>query len=255
MRKVVGSLAFAVLLAGLSTGCFAKEPTVAEVEAKYSKILRGTKITSIKPAPVEGLYEIVAGPNVFYFSPDKQGFLIFGNIIDETGKNLTGEIQQSVRAKFQKEAEKVAAEKLKTLPLDKAVKVGSGPNVVIEFTDPDCPYCRKVDQFLSKRTDITRYTFLNPIDSLHPNARAKSIFVLASKDQVKALEDVFAGKYDQSLPLSNADLSKHPAEVKQLADGMKIGQEMGVQGTPMLFVNGTMVNGADLNKIGQLLKK
>lgn len=256
MRKVIGGFVTIGLLAGLASGCFAKEPTAAEVEAKYSKMLRGTKITSVKPSPVKGLYEIIAGPNVFYFSPGEESHLIFGNIVDKDGKNLTAGVQNAVRAKFQKESEKAAVEKLKNIPLDKAVKVGNGPNIVIEFTDPDCPYCRKVDEFLSKRTDITRYTFLNPIDQLHPTARAKCVFVLNSKDQGKALHDVFAGKYDNgALPIPNADLGKYPSESNQIVQNIKIGQDLGVQGTPMLFVNGTMVNGADINKITQLLTK
>lgn len=256
MRRTFGALVSLGLFASMATGCFAGTPSTPEVEAQYGKLLRGTKITSIKPSPVEGLFEVVAGPNVFYLAPKGEGHLIFGVIVDKAGKNLTADVQNAVRAKYQEVAQKVAAEKLKHISFDNAIKTGNGPNVVIEFTDPDCPYCRRVDSFLSQRSDITRYTFLNPIDSLHPSSRAQSIFILSSKDKSAALRDVFSGKYDRGgLPLSNADFGKYPSEVKQLAEGMNLGRELGVQGTPLLFVNGTMVNGADIPKITQLLAK
>jgi thiol:disulfide interchange protein DsbC len=34
-----------------------------------------------------------------------------------------------------------------TLDLDKALRIGTGKTTVIEFTDPDCPYCRKAYQY------------------------------------------------------------------------------------------------------------
>lgn len=241
----------------VTAACYAQAaPTAAEVETKFSKILRNTKISSIKEAPAKGLYEIIAGPNVFYYSPAGEGHLIFGQVVDKNGTNLTAEIQNKLRAEFQKQQEERAQALLKNLPLDKAIKVGSGPNVVIEFTDPDCPFCRRVDDFLSKRTGVTRYVFLFPLDQLHPNARAKSIYALNSKNQAGALREIFSTKYDKGgLPITREDFEKYPDAVNRLAEGMKIGQQLGVQGTPMLFVNGSMVNGADTNKIQQLLKK
>lgn len=259
MNKSLARMLASVSLLAISVNSYAASaPTVAEVEGQFNKILRNTKISSIKPSPVAGLFEVISGPNVFYFapSPGGEGHLVFGQIVDKDGKNLTGEVQAKLKAEYQKVQDKVSAEKLKKIDLSLAVKIGSGPNTIIEFTDPDCPYCRKVDQFLSDRKDVTRYVFLNPIDQLHPMARAKSVFVLNSKNTGKSLKEVFAGKYDKGgLPIGNSDLSKYPAESKRLTAGMEIGRELGVQGTPMLFVNGHMVNGADTAKITQFLKK
>lgn len=253
MHKVFGGF-IALSVAVVTTACFAKGPAASEVEAKFSKLLRNTKVSSVKESDVKGLYEVIAGPNVFYYSPEGEGHLIFGQIVDKDGKNLTAVVQQNLREEFQKEQEKRAAEMLKTLPLDKAVKIGSGPNTVIEFTDPDCPYCRKVDEFLSKRTDVTRHVYLFPLESIHPNSRAKAVFILNSKDKAKAFREVFEGKYDRQLPIASTEMGRYPTENSQLNAGMELGQKLGVQGTPMLFVNGKMVNGADFNKIQQLLE-
>jgi len=255
MRRFFSVAALFGVLA-VTAACYAQTPTTSEVETKFAKILRNTKITSIKEAPAKGLYEVIAGPNVFYYSPAGEGHLVFGQIVDKNGTNLTAEIQNKLRAEAQKQQEERAKAILKDLPLDKAIKVGNGPNVIIEFTDPDCPFCRRVDEFLVKRTDITRYVFLHPLDQLHPNARAKSIYALSSKDQAAALREIFSTKYDKGgLPITSADFDKHADAVERLAAGMEVGRKIGVQGTPLLFVNGSMVNGADTNKIQQLLKK
>lgn len=253
MNALLG-VVFAMALAGTCNAGTSKTPTPADVEARFGAILRNTKVASIKPSPIEGLYEIIAGPNVFYFSPAGEGHLVFGAIVDKNGNNLTGEVQQVVKRGFEAAREKAAAEKLNNMPLGKAVKIGSGHNTIIEFTDPDCPYCRKVDEFLSRRTDVTRHVFLYPLDKIHPDSRAKSVFILNSKDKEKAFREVFAGKYDRGgLPISNADLTNFKTETARLDAGVKLGQELGVQGTPMLFVNGQLVNGADLKRIESLL--
>jgi len=51
----------------------------------------------------------------------------------------------------------------KTLPLEKAVKIGDGKKVVIEITDPDCPFCRTASEYFSKKTDVIRYVFFAPL--------------------------------------------------------------------------------------------
>lgn len=253
MLKIAGFISALVVSAAVV--CCAAEPAPKDIEAKFSKLLRNTMITSVKTSPVNGLYEVVAGPNVFYYSPEGEGHLVFGQIVDKDGNNLTAEVQNKLHAEFDKIRDTKTAELLKTLPLNKAVKVGNGPNTIIEFTDPDCPFCRRVDKFLSSRTDVTRYVFLYPLEQLHPNSKAKAVYILSSKDKESALRRVFSGKYDNGeLPIPNSDMPKHPEEVKLLAGNMKIGQELGVQGTPMLFVNGSLVNGADFKRISQLLK-
>ena len=258
MLKTKGYVSLLMMSAALAAPCFsfAGVPTTAEVEAKFSKILRNTKVASVKASPIPGLYEIISGPNVFYFAPEGEGHLVFGQIVDKDGNNLTSAIQDKLKAASQKEKEKASVALLKNLDLSQAVKIGSGPNIVIEFTDPDCPYCRKADKILLKLSaEVTRYVFLFPLDQLHPQARAKSILVHTSKDKAATLHDVFAGKYDRELPAATADAGKIENATKLLEGGIKAGVGLGVQGTPMLFINGNMVNGADEQRIISLLQK
>ncbi|HOO40696.1 MAG TPA: DsbC family protein, partial [Syntrophales bacterium] len=113
---------------------------------------------------IPGLYEVEAGNNVFYFEP-RNGYLIFGDIITKEGKNLSAEKRQELLAR-----------RVKEIPLEKGIKIGDGKSVVIEFTDPDCPFCRKAaDWFEKNREGVTRYVFLYPITRLHTGAAAKPI--------------------------------------------------------------------------------
>ena len=111
------------------------------------------------------------GPNIIYFHPEKD-LLMFGEIWTKDGKNMTAE--KKGQARFAR---------LKDLPLDKAVKIGNGRNKVIEFTDPDCPYCRKASAFLKGRKDVTRYVFFFPLP-IHKEAEAHARYVLCSAKRV-----------------------------------------------------------------------
>jgi thiol:disulfide interchange protein DsbC len=181
-----------------------------------------------------GLYEVVAGNQVFYFSPD--GYLMFGEIWSKEGKNLTAEVR-----------EKVLAEKVKQIPLDKALKIGSGPRRVIEFTDPDCHFCRRVDEYLAKRTDITRYIFFVPLRKIHPDAEGKARYILAHKEKEHAFREVFSGAMD------GRTVPREEGGGRQLEEMERIAQGIGVQGTPAIWIDGTPVNGADIPRISALL--
>ena len=222
---------FIVVAAGFST---ADNEVNAEKE-NLMKSFPNLRVDDFREAPLKGLYEITAGEQVFYFSPE--GYLFFGEIWTKAGKNLTAE-----------QREKIAAERIKNLPLDKALKIGAGSKKVIEFTDPDCPYCRKVDTFLAKRTDVTRYIYFVPLRTIHPDAEKKARYILAHANREQAFHEVFTGTLDGK-PVPVAD----GVQQTQLAEMEKIAAGLGVRGTPALWIEGAPVNGADLQRISGLL--
>lgn len=230
---VGGLMMFIVTAAGFS---MANDNLRMEKET-LMKTFPNMKLDGFRESPLKGLYEITAGEQVFYFSPE--GYLFFGEIWTKDGKNLTAEMR-----------EKVVAERINSLPLDKALKIGNGPKKVIEFTDPDCPYCRKVDNFLSKRTDVTRYVYFVPLRRIHPDAEKKARYILSQSDKDKAFRDVFEGVLDGK-PISIAD----GAQQQQLEEMEKIATGLGVRGTPALWIEGAHVNGADIQRITGLLDK
>lgn len=228
--KIGGLILVVIITAGFAA---AKEDFKTETD-NLKKNFPNLRVDSVKESPIKGLYEIVAGNQVFYFSPD--GYLMFGELWSKDGKNLTAEMR-----------EKVLAEKVKSIPLDKALKIGSGPRQVIEFTDPDCPYCRKVDEFLAKRTDVTRYVFFFPLRQIHPDAEKKARYILSQKDREKAFREVVSGALDGKPAPESIHQDAMLEEMEQVA------KSVGVRGTPALWIDGTAVNGADIPRITALL--
>jgi len=239
MKKAVIGIAAVITL--VATQLFAA-PVVTKPETALNKAFPQIKVDSITPSDINGLYEVVSGQNIFFYYPEKD-LLLVGEIYNTTGQSLTGEKKRELKAKLQAKA----LEKLKDLPLAKAVKVGNGPKKVIEFTDPDCPYCRRASEALKGRADITRYVFLTPM--AHPNAITKVHYILSSKDQEKAYHEMMEGK---PVPASSTEYSK---EVKdQAAEYMDFARSLGIDGTPTFYINGQQVVGADMEKINGLLK-
>lgn len=228
--KIGGLILVVIITAGFAA---AKEDFKTETD-NLKKNFPNLRVDSVKESPIKGLYEIIAGNQVFYFSPD--GYLMFGELWSKDGKNLTAEMR-----------EKVLSEKVKSIPLDKALKIGSGPRQVIEFTDPDCPYCRKVDDFLAKRTDVTRYVFFFPLRQIHPDAEKKAHYILSQKDKEKAFREVVSGALDGKPAPESVHQDAMLEEMEQVA------KSIGVRGTPALWIDGTAVNGADIPRITALL--
>jgi len=194
----------------------------------------------VRKSQVPCLYEISAGPNVLYYSPES-GHLVIGEIWDKTGKNITEESRKALASKL-----------IASIPLESAIKIGDGEHTVIEFADPDCPFCRKGSEFFNKRTDVTRYIYLFPL-SIHPNARKKSLYILASNDPASMYEKAMNGELDGS-ELEIARNSETEAK-KKLDEHMRVASLLGVKGTPRYWVDGVSVSGANIKKLEALLQQ
>ncbi len=187
---------------------------------------------------VEGLYEVVSGPNVIYYDP-RSGARLVGEMFTKEGRNLTALSRDKATAQAV----------LKELPLDRAIKIGNGKNTVIMFTDPDCPFCRKIEEYFRDKNDITRYVYLLPLKQLHPKSMEKSKIIMCSKDKAKAFLEAMGGSLDTG-ELKPCTDEKATAI---LSDNISLAGKLGIQGTPYLIVNGVTVRGADTKRIDELL--
>lgn len=133
------------------------------------------------------------------------------------------------------------------IDLDKALKVGSGRVTVIEFTDPDCPYCRRAEEFFEKRTDVTRYIFLSPLP-MHHDAPPKAQHILSAVDGAKAYAAVMAGSLDQKKPEGITEQGK-----KRLAAHEQITRNARIKGLPTFIISGMVIEGFDLEKLKRFL--
>ncbi len=214
------------LISVFSTFAVADEASVKKaVEAAYPKF----KVEKVTKTPFAGLYEVFMGGQIVY-TDEKLTFLIAeGRLVDpKTKKDITGErLEELTKIDFS------------SLPLEQAIKVvkGNGSRKLVVFSDVDCPYCKRLERNeLANITDVTVYTFLYPIEQLHPDAANKSKLIWCAKNREKSWEDWILR--DQ-LP-STAGTCEVPLEkVGQLA------KKLGITSTPtLIFADGKRMLGA-----------
>lgn len=136
------------------------------------------------------------------------------------------------------------------LDFGKAITIGSGVKIVVEFTDPDCPYCRKAAKFFEGRSDVTRHIFFYPLPR-HPKAKEKAQYILSQTDRAAAYHEIMSGRMDgvQKFDGITATGIKLQAEQYQAAKAQK------VNSTPTFIVNGRIIVGFDQKKIEEALGK
>ena len=135
-----------------------------------------------------------------------------------------------------------------TLDLNKAVKIGSGRIMVIEFTDPDCPFCRKAEAYFAGKPEVTRYIFFIPLAS-HPASKGKVQYILSSRDKARAYREVLAGNFG---PKQLAEIT--PEGVKLQKEHQEIAKANKMTSTPTFMIYGRIIEGFDLPRLEPLLK-
>ena len=231
-------LMLATLLLPL-VACSASAETPEQVKTTFKTKFPQHEVTSVKAAPVNGLFEVVVkmkqgGREQFsvVYTDSKVDHLITGDLIDtKTRTSLTESRMEELNKVKVSWAD---------LPLDKAVKEvrGNGQRKLVVFSDPDCPFCKKLErESLSQLKDVTVYTFLYPLEQLHPDAPRKSRLIWCSKDPAETWLGYM--RYDK-VPTNTVDNCPNPlAEIAALAE------KLGINGTPgLVFPNGDLVAGA-----------
>lgn len=197
-----------------------------EIRQSFQRNFPGTEISTISKTPYSGLYEVVVDGQAAYVSSDGK-YLILGNVIDlETKQNMTAARNA-----------KLMEVKWSSLPLDKAIKEvrGNGSRKLAVFSDADCPYCRKLEPELEKLTNVTIYTFLNPIAGLHPDAVPTSKQIWCEKDRLKAWKAYMLRGEE---PKAKGDCPNPVDEI------VALGNKLRINGTPtLIFENGQRVPG------------
>ncbi len=191
-----------------------------EAEAIVKKIAPDAKVLDIKAAPVKSfwLIEVEAGARR-------------GGILLDFSKKYLAQLTP-VEALTPKKVD------YHKISLKDAILLGAknAKKKVVVFTDPDCPYCRKLHeemkQVIVKRKDIAFELILFPLP-MHKDAYPKAQAILCEKS-LTLLDDAFAGKPVPEPKCSNEALERNLAH----------GKELGISGTPALIrEDGTMLSG------------
>ena len=212
----------------------AKDPS-AGIAEQFKKSFPKNNFESITPTDVKGMYEVYTGNQIYYYIP-KEDVIIGGPMISKNGASITKESYN-----------KKMAQKMAKLPLDSALKIGSGKTAVVEFIDPNCHFCRESYKYFAQRKDVTIYAFFFPLSK---ESAEKTKYILCSKDAANAYADALSGKLDNT-KLTICNDKKVDETVKTHMDFAK---QVGVRGTPLFYIKGQIVDGFEQPVIEKLLK-
>lgn len=175
------------------------------------------KIEHVVKTPYSGLYEVLLDGQLVY--TDAKGQYVFdGNVIEATSRRNISEERRRI----------LFAIDFNDLPLELAVKKvkGNGKRKMAYFTDPNCSFCKKLEEELSGVSNVTLYLFMYPI---FPNSDELVRNVSCSNDPVKAWDDLML----RNITPAAASCDTPTEKVKAL------GQKLRVNGTPnLIFANG-----------------
>src|SRR3990172_6244293 len=210
-------LAAAALLAVACTAA-ADEATVRRMVQEQMR--RGGTIESVQKTPWGDLYEVVVRGRdgaLIYYVDSRAPVIITGSVIDaKTGRNLTEERQR-----------RLDAVKWESLPLQWAITTvrGSGRRKIAILSDPNCPYCKRLEEGLATLDDIPVHIL--PYAILSPASVRQAKAVWCSKDRAKSWDDLMFRRIE---PRAAPDCD---TPVEKL---LEFGRRIGATATPTWFL-------------------
>ena len=120
---------------------------------------------------------------------------------------------------------------------------GNGKRQIAVFSDPNCPYCKQLDQGIAKLDDVTIYTFLYPILAKDSPDKARAIW--CAPDRARTYNEwMLSGK---RLP-ANAECDV------PLQRMLELGRNLGIKSVPVTVMsNGQRVVGSRIEEVQRLL--
>ena len=196
-----------------------------KLEKAYEK--QQLKVISVQGTPIKGIYEVLVSGNQIVYVDSDANYMLVGDLLNINSRENITEARMADLNRIDFAA----------LPLDKAIKEvrGNGKRQVAVFSDPDCPYCKRLEVEFAQMTDITIYNFMMPIPSLHPRAQNKAEQIWCQPDRTAAWT---AWMREGKNPPPVA------ACANPVAETMALGQQHGFNGTPtMVMPNGKVISG------------
>jgi thiol:disulfide interchange protein DsbC len=223
MKKII------ILLLSSLVIYFADAASTDQIAKNLKIYLPDLIVDQINPTVIPNVYEVVSGHKIFYI--DSTGrYLMLGNLVDLSTKQSITETRVN----------EISDVKFSSLPLNLALKqvIGNGERKIAVFTDPDCPFCQRLEQdTVPKLSNVTIYYFLFPL-AIHANAETDSKKILCAENPDKT----FLLWMKNSINLPNNSSCNASAKLAQM---QKIGVNVvGVEATPTIVLqNGKVIKG------------
>ena len=198
----------------------------AALEAALAEVFAGEVPDEVAPAELDGLYQVMMGQNIFYFSADGR-YALRGDLYDiQGGRNLSEERRGRVRLDVLGEIDEESMIVFSPSPAKHTVTV---------FTDVDCSYCAHLHRQMAdyNRLGIAIRYVAYPRAGIPSPSYDKTVSVWCSDDPHQAIGDA---KFGRPVPERTCD---NPVSAHFAA-----GREIGVRGTPaMLLESGDLLAG------------
>ncbi|WOE30839.1 MULTISPECIES: DsbC family protein [unclassified Acinetobacter] len=192
--------------------------------SNLSKNYPNIKVEQIAATEMKGIYSGTLSGQIVYFNDDAQ-HLIAGTMVRlKDQRNLSKDLMV-----------KQNTIDWKKLNLNDAIKIvkGNGKRQIAVFSDPNCPYCKKLETELDQLNNVTIYMFILPFK---PQSVAPSKQVYCSQNPAQAWTDLINSGIQPTVQKT----CNNPIE-RNLA----IAKSLGITGTPtIIFSNGLKVVGA-----------
>jgi len=153
----------------------------------------------------------------------------------------------------------------KSIPVDGSPARGpdSAPVTVVEFADFECPFCQHIapelDHLAEAKSPSLRFVFKFMPLAMHPRGEPAARAAIAAQAQGKFWEmhhqlfanaprleesdlDVYARSIGMDLERFHADMKSLATKARLDAD-RKLADDLGVKGTPTIFINGRLYDG------------
>lgn len=189
-----------------------------DIRVMLAKQLPGAKPEDVRPSPIPGIYEIAIGTSIAYMSADGK-YLISGDLFEVATKNNLSESKRTQTRKTQMASIKESD----TIVFGPA----TAKHTVTVFIDVDCGYCRKLHSEIAELNKLgvkVRYTAY-PRSGPGTPSWAKMESVWCSKNRREALTKA---QLDEDIGVAKCGATP-------VASQFKLGDNLGVNGTPAIF--------------------
>lgn len=212
----------------------------------FHKLLPTTTIDKIYTAPYPDTYVLIMGSNIIYGNVNS-AYLTSGHMFNVyTQDDITANLQKVNTPKID----------LSKINIADALLVKSANKVnkkLIVFIDPDCKYCRQLEQQMveAKVTDKADiYYMLMPLP-IHSQAKAHTNNILCSTTPIKTLQDYMLRNNESPEFKLIPDCNIEPV----LERTGSVTRELKINAVPVIVTgNGDLIMGADINAINEYLK-
>jgi len=214
----------ALLAALLAAGSAAAEMTAEQAAQYMAASFPNVRVERVTPTPLAGVYEVVAGGNIYYLTHDG-AFLLSGTLYDlKAGADLTERAYAGLRHSVADDARAAAVISYTPEKTRYTVTV---------LSDVNCAYCRKFHNQMARVNELgIRVNYLL-IPFLGQKSRRDAISVWCADDRRTALD---RAKNGAAIEQKDCD---HPVD-----RNMRIAETLGVRGTPaFLLADGKLLNG------------